>query len=72
MPIYEYECQSCLNKFEQLMSFSAIQPECPQCHGKKVEKLFSTFGCKANGEFTSSASGHTCGGCSSHNCGSCH
>jgi putative FmdB family regulatory protein len=72
MPIYEFECAGCSAKFEQLMSLSSAKPDCPNCHGTKVEKLFSTFGCKAGDTFTSSATGNSCGGCSSHNCGSCH
>ncbi|MDI6740646.1 MAG: zinc ribbon domain-containing protein [Candidatus Edwardsbacteria bacterium] len=72
MPIYEYECAGCSNKFEQLLSLSSPKPDCPKCHGKKVEKLFSAFGCKAGGSITSSVKGQGCGGCSSHNCGRCH
>jgi len=72
MPIYEFECQTCSHQFEQLMSASAHKPACPKCRGRKVEKLFSTFGCKSDGQFSGAAGGHSCGGCTSHNCGSCH
>lgn len=72
MPLYEFQCTGCSHTFEQLMSLSSTNPDCPNCRGKSVEKLFSTFGCKSGDGFTSSVKGNSCGGCSSHNCGSCH
>jgi len=49
MPIYEYRCLECGEKFEKLLlSISSIpQVECPRCGGRKVEKLFSLFGTKS-------------------------
>jgi putative FmdB family regulatory protein len=40
MPLYEYECRSCDHVFEELVSRDEVV-ECPRCHGKKLEKLFS-------------------------------
>ena len=72
MPIYEFRCATCRNTFEQLMPMSARNPDCPHCHGKDVEKLFSAFGCSSGDGFSASVAGKGCGGCTSHNCGSCH
>jgi putative FmdB family regulatory protein len=44
MPIYEYECENCRNRFER---FQSIQDEpvreCPDCSGK-VHKIFHPAG----------------------------
>jgi len=44
MPIYEFKCLKCNQKFERLI-FSSISPEvaCPVCGSKEVEKEYSTF-----------------------------
>ena len=46
MPIYEYRCQDCGEKFEKLVRGNSEQPElaCPNCGGKQAQKLLSTFG----------------------------
>jgi len=46
MPIYEYRCQDCGEKFEKLIRSNSDQTEliCPNCGGKQTEKLFSVFG----------------------------
>ena len=45
MPIYEYRCKECGEKFEKLVRFSTStsEIECPKCGGRKVEKLISAF-----------------------------
>ena len=45
MPIYEYRCLECGEKFEKLVRFSAStsEIECPKCGGRKVERLISAF-----------------------------
>jgi len=42
MPIFEYECNSCGNRFELLIQ-RGKKPACPQCGSKKLTKLFSRF-----------------------------
>ncbi|MBC8414612.1 MAG: zinc ribbon domain-containing protein [Nitrospira sp.] len=47
MPIYEYICSDCNEKFALLQS---VYPqdntaECPKCLSKKVKKAISTFSC---------------------------
>jgi len=42
MPIYEYKCQKCGHKFEELV-FGERKIKCPKCGSISSEKLFSTF-----------------------------
>ena len=46
MPIYEYRCQKCGEKFEKLVRSSTDQTEltCPNCGSNQTEKLMSVFG----------------------------
>jgi putative FmdB family regulatory protein len=51
MPIYEYRCPECKEKFE-IIVHSIKNPQeiaCPKCGGREVEKLFSTFGLRTSG-----------------------
>ena len=44
MPIYEYSCDTCGEKFEKLLRPSQINeysPDCPKCNSKEVKKLIS-------------------------------
>ena len=42
MPLYEYECESCANRFERIQKFSDPPVEtCPACSGP-VRKLLSS------------------------------
>ena len=42
MPLYEYECDSCGNRFEKIQKFSdPLVDICPKC-GKSVHKLMSS------------------------------
>ncbi len=42
MPIYEYVCQDCNRRFEALVMGSR-EPECPECHSKKLQQQISSF-----------------------------
>ena len=44
MPIYEYHCITCDQRFERLTSGAErLEVTCPRCRGGKVERLLSTF-----------------------------
>ncbi|OHB74411.1 MAG: hypothetical protein A2Z34_02030 [Planctomycetes bacterium RBG_16_59_8] len=43
MPIYEYSCERCANKFEVLVRSADQKIACPDCGGARIEKLFSSF-----------------------------
>ena len=51
MPIYEYLCQDCGNKFEKLVrrANEAGDVVCPSCGQKHLKQEFSTFSAHSNG-----------------------
>lgn len=53
MPIYEYYCPRCEDKFEALLSLRAAekgeQPACPKCGEPKVARVFSRFAAGTSG-----------------------
>ena len=43
MPTYEYECDACKHRFEELQSFSEAKlTKCPKCKKKKLHRLIGT------------------------------
>jgi len=67
MPIYEYECRKCKQRFEHLLKSVRDAPAaCPHCGGKKIEKVFSGFSVaigRETAKMTSCASCPSAGGC---------
>ena len=54
MPLFEFECNVCHHRFEELVfSSSKTVEECPKCHGKDVKKLVSAGSIKATASSTS-------------------
>jgi putative FmdB family regulatory protein len=43
MPIYEYRCKKCGKAFEFLKKAEGDEPVCPECAGREVERLLSSF-----------------------------
>ena len=46
MPIYQYQCKKCGEKFEEfenLKEHDTSRPACPKCGGKKVDRILGTF-----------------------------
>ena len=42
MPIYEYRCEKCEERFEEFLSSSTNPaPPCPKCSSTSVERLLS-------------------------------
>jgi putative FmdB family regulatory protein len=41
MPIYEYLCRQCGNRFEYLLLSSSSPAECPSCHKQDLTQLVS-------------------------------
>lgn len=66
MPIYEYICQDCEEKFSLLQSIHVSEKDtvCPKCSSHNVKKLFSAFSYSASSlsDLTSSLSGGGLGG----------
>ncbi len=69
MPIYEFECKSCGERFELLTSFSRLsEAKCKKCGSDDVKKLVSTFATKTDNGYSS---GGSCSSCASGNCSTC-
>jgi putative FmdB family regulatory protein len=77
MPIYEYRCESCSEKFEVLTRFAERDTAqvCPACEGTKTRVLVSSFAFAGSGESSESldfgGTESTGGGCCGGACGSC-
>lgn len=78
MPIYEYACHGCDNKFELMRPFSqSTSPaDCPTCR-KPAGRIMSVFASFTIGDGGSVApvagtSSCSCGSCSGGSCGTCH
>ena len=75
MPLYEYACERCVNRFEVLVrnAGDAARVACPDCGGRKVNKCFSTFamGGRKTVEAGSCSGGGSCSGCSGGSCATC-
>ena len=68
MPIFEYVCQDCENRFEVLVNGGSVKPHCPSCDGRKLEQQYSAFAVgttPGKGRFGKSASAGSVprGGC---------
>jgi putative FmdB family regulatory protein len=78
MPIYEYHCLGCDERFEELVRGPDAAVACPGCQGAEVQRLLSTFagvgGTKGSAPDYSrlmadvgrSGSGGCCGGACGH------
>ena len=62
MPIFEYVCRECNNRFELLIQGSA-EAACPQCKTTNLDKQFSAFGVGATTGWESSGVPSPCGSC---------
>lgn len=51
MPIYEYRCLECEERFERpehIEEHSTADPKCPSCGSSKVEQVYSAFFAKTS------------------------
>lgn len=62
MPLYEYHCQECGERFEKLlrMSDDPKAVRCPACTSAIVERLLSSFATGGNKQ-SGGGSGPSCG-----------
>jgi putative FmdB family regulatory protein len=65
MPLYEYHCEECGNRFEilQRLGEGAEGLNCPRCGFNQVEKRFSTFAANSGGDSGPMATSAPMGGC---------
>jgi putative FmdB family regulatory protein len=62
MPLYEYWCQQCQVRFEQITSLLDSEPgKCPQCETLDTQKLLSVFAVGGRGDLRESTL-HGCHG----------
>mgnify|MGYP000907817044 CR=1 FL=1 len=75
MPIYEYFCEACQDKFELLRPFSQadVPAVCPRCQSKSEHRLLSRFACASSegGESHALAGSGGCSGCAGKSCAGC-
>ena len=78
MPIYEYVCSDCKNKFEQMRPLSqcSLPADCPKCHKQASRKMstFSALSATLGGvpKAVPGASGTSkCSNCGSGSCSTC-
>jgi putative FmdB family regulatory protein len=59
MPIYEYVCNSCGERFEKLVLPSSREQDltCPVCESEEIEKALSTFATRSSSPGGVSAAG---------------
>jgi len=62
MPIFEYLCKSCNQHFEALV-YGSKKPECPLCHGTKLEQQLSVFAVAAKSSSSAQPSLAPCSTC---------
>ena len=66
MPLYEFQCEDCQAEVELLIR-GEDQPECPECHSRRMQRLLSAPAAHvANGL---PMSGFPEGGCGKPQCG---
>jgi putative FmdB family regulatory protein len=65
MPVYEYKCNGCDARFEELVrSMSARQQvKCPQCGSSRTARTLSVFAVSSESAKSSPAPGGGCGRC---------
>jgi len=66
MPMFEYVCRACGERFEELRSRDqdSRAPACPECGSEQVVKLFSSFASRSSGSPSGSrgSGSSSCGG----------
>ena len=69
MPIYEYQCTSCGEKFgvRQSIGEDGSKLNCPECNAKNPKRLFSSFFSPSS--IASEPSGISCPTCTTGTCG---
>jgi putative FmdB family regulatory protein len=49
VPLYDYECLDCGERFEALVLHSSKSPACPGCQSGNLEQLISMFSVNSEG-----------------------
>ncbi|MFQ6109033.1 MAG: zinc ribbon domain-containing protein [Candidatus Aminicenantales bacterium] len=71
MPIYEFVCRKCGERFEALVSIGKERDvTCASCGSSDIQKLFSSFGI-GGGSSRVTSSSSACTTCSTKTCSTC-
>jgi putative FmdB family regulatory protein len=71
MPIYEYRCESCGDKFEKLVRRATdVMAGCPSCGEKHLEQQYSRFAARGGSSEGDSFTPAETRGCEGGMCGS--
>ena len=62
MPIFEYLCRDCNQRFEALV-YGSQKPECPHCGSRKLETQLSVFAVSSKSSAASRPAGVPCSTC---------
>lgn len=62
MPIYDYRCADCGEKFELFVQTSTV-PACPRCQGQHLDKLLSKFAVGGSSATEPATMAGACGTC---------
>jgi putative FmdB family regulatory protein len=73
MPIYEYVCLDCRNRFELVRSMrDADEPiKCQKCESEHTSRMLSLFNAQSGGRVVAGGNGGGCAGCGGGHCSSC-
>jgi putative FmdB family regulatory protein len=71
MPIYEFICEHCELRFEELVR-NGDRPRCPECSTNDIRRLLSSFAVHSASANLGGGGGKSCGSCGSSSCGTCH
>jgi putative FmdB family regulatory protein len=73
MPIYEYICLDCGERFEtiRLMKEADAPISCRQCESPRTSRMLSLFNAASGGRVVAGGSNASCAGCSSSSCAAC-
>ena len=74
MPIYEYICKDCGNRFEILRSIKDADSPifCKICQGSQTQRAVSVFYAQSGSKIIAGGNNGGCAGCSSGSCSSCN
>ena len=61
MPIFEYVCQDCKKRFEQLV-YGSTEALCPLCHSKNLDQQISVFSVRSAKPVSTCEAAAGCGG----------
>jgi len=73
MPIYEYLCKDCGERFEMVRTMKdADKPiSCKTCQGNQTQRTLSVFYAQSGSKVIAGGSSGGCAGCGGGNCSSC-